>query len=62
MKKFTLVTATLILGFMLVQPAQARLGIGDPAPDFTLNDVNNDPHSLSDYTHRVVMLNWWATY
>ncbi len=62
MKKFTVITAALILGFMLVQPAQARLGIGDPAPDFTLNDVDYDPHSLSDYTHRVVMLNWWATY
>jgi thiol-disulfide isomerase/thioredoxin len=30
--------------------------------DFTLPDVNGDPHALSDYRGRVLMLNFWATW
>ncbi|NIV30482.1 MAG: redoxin domain-containing protein, partial [Anaerolineae bacterium] len=35
---------------------------GDPLPDFTLNDMQGKPHTLSTYQGKVVMLNFWATY
>ncbi|MFQ6104829.1 MAG: redoxin domain-containing protein [Candidatus Glassbacteria bacterium] len=62
MKKVMLISVALLLSLAVIQPAQARLSIGDPAPDFTLNDVDGNPHSLSDFTGYVVMLNWWASY
>ncbi len=33
-----------------------------PAPDFTLLDMDEEEHSLSDYRGKVVMLNFWATW
>lgn len=33
-----------------------------PAPDFTLPDMDEEKHSLSDYRGKVVMLNFWATW
>ncbi len=36
--------------------------IGGPAPDFTLNDLEGHPVSLSDYRGKVVLLNFWATW
>jgi len=32
------------------------VGPGDPAPDFTLQDVNGSSHSLSDYSGKVILL------
>lgn len=33
---------------------------GNPAPDFTLPDLDGRPHSLSDYRGKVVVLNFWS--
>lgn len=33
-----------------------------PAPDFTLIDQYGESHTLSDYTGKVVFLNFWATW
>jgi thiol-disulfide isomerase/thioredoxin len=33
-----------------------------PAPVFALKDMDGEPHSLSDYRGKVVMLNFWATW
>jgi thiol-disulfide isomerase/thioredoxin len=32
------------------------------APDFTLQDMDGESHTLSDYRGKVVMLNFWATW
>ncbi len=40
----------LLVPFLLAGPAQAvELGVGDPAPAFTLPDQHAEPRSLSDY-------------
>ncbi|UCB54285.1 MAG: TlpA family protein disulfide reductase [Thiotrichales bacterium] len=33
-----------------------------PAPDFTLEDMDEEKHSLSDLRGKVVLLNFWATW
>ncbi len=47
-----------------VIPVVERVGlrVGDPAPNFTLWDLNDDAVSLSQYRGRVVFLNFWATW
>jgi len=32
------------------------------APDFTLSDLDGNPHRLSDYRGKVVIVNFWATW
>ncbi len=39
-------------------PAEVRFD----APSLSLRDVQGDPHSLSDYRGRVVLVNLWATW
>ncbi len=39
-------------------PAEANY----PAPDLTLNDLDGNPRSLSDYLGQVVLVNMWATW
>jgi peroxiredoxin len=34
--------------------------IGEPAPSFTLPDLDGEPHSLDDYRDHVVVLNFWS--
>ncbi len=36
--------------------------IGYTAPDFSLLDIHDKTHNLSDYRGRVVLLNFWATW
>jgi len=36
--------------------------IGQPAPDFTLQDLEGNPVSLSDFKGKPVILNFWATW
>ncbi|MHC4942986.1 MAG: peroxiredoxin family protein [Planctomycetota bacterium] len=39
--------------------ASAEVPVGSPAPDFTLDDANRDPHSLSDFQGKVVLIFFW---
>lgn len=39
-----------------------RSVIGSPAPDFTMNDVNGKPVTLSDYRGKYVLLDFWASW
>ncbi|MFQ5931732.1 MAG: peroxiredoxin family protein [Nitrospiraceae bacterium] len=41
---------------------RAVLRVGDPAPNFTLWDLNGDVVSLSQYRGKVIFLNFWATW
>jgi len=38
--------------------AGAKVEVGQPAPDFTLTDINGQTHSLSDYKGKIVVLEW----
>ncbi len=38
------------------------LGIGDSAPDFTLNDIDGVPHTLSDYAGKVIVLSFFTSW
>jgi peroxiredoxin len=41
------------------KPIQSLM-VGLKAPDFTLNDLEDKAHSLSDYRERVVVINFWS--
>ncbi len=72
MKKGGLRALALILTLALVPAAgSAAAGLGHslsavegplPAPEFTLPDMDDEPHSLADYRGQVVLLNFWATW
>lgn len=38
------------------------VGLGKPAPDFTLNTLDGNPLTLSDLKGKKVILNFWATW
>ena len=38
------------------------LAYGQPAPDFTLPDVNSKPISLSDFKNKIVLIDFWASW
>ncbi|MDR3576734.1 MAG: redoxin domain-containing protein [Anaerolineaceae bacterium] len=41
------------------KPIQS-LAVGSKAPDFTLSDLENQAHKLSDYHQRVAVINFWS--
>lgn len=43
---------------MLAGVARATTEVGQPAPNFTLTDINGQTHSLSDYKGKIVVLEW----
>ena len=44
------------------ETAAPAASIGEPAPDFTLEDLDGEPFTLSDYRGEIVVLNFWATW
>jgi peroxiredoxin len=55
----------LIATFSIVWLQSAKyepLAVGKEAPDFTLTDLNENTHRLSDFRGKVVFLNFWATW
>jgi len=56
-----LATAFLMLALSANSTSNTTLAPGDKAPDFTLNDLDNTPHTLSDYTKagNIVVLEWF---
>lgn len=45
-----------------LDPSTEGLKIGQTAPDFTLNNLADEPVNLSDYRGQVVLMNMWATW
>ena len=44
------------------RPASEQVRIGNPAPDFTLNTLDNQPIKLSQFRGKPVLINFWATW
>jgi hypothetical protein len=55
--KSLLVAVALGAAFML-NNSQAAVASGQPAPDFTVTDLDGKTHRLADYRGRVVVLEW----
>jgi peroxiredoxin len=52
-------TGALVLPSLLVpRPAHAAASVGQPAPDFTLNDTAGKPVKLSQFKGKLVVLEW----
>ena len=58
MKRHAISLLTALFAAVLTMPASAEdsLAVGDPAPDFTLPDQEDQPHALTDYRGRWVVL------
>jgi len=44
------------------QPPQGKVQIGSPAPEITMNDVNDKPFSLSQLKGKYVLVDFWASW
>jgi peroxiredoxin len=44
------------------QAPQSKIQIGSPAPDITMNDVNDKPFSLSQLKGKYVLVDFWASW
>lgn len=58
MRSFLLTFAAAATLAVCAAPAWAGVAIGQPVPDFTLNDIDGQPHKLSDYKGKIVVLEW----
>ena len=58
MKKPLRLIALLAATFAAFSFARAAVQTGSPAPDFTLTDLDGNPHKLSDYKGKIVVLEW----
>jgi hypothetical protein len=61
MKKRALTLLAIGALLCLAPVAVAGVPVGNPAPNFTLKDVNGVNHSLTDFEGRVVLLNFWQS-
>jgi len=44
------------------KPAESGEGVGKPAPNFTVTDIDAKTHSLGDYGGKILVIDFWATY
>jgi hypothetical protein len=58
MKPFTFVFAALIAFGGLMSSARAAAVVGEPAPDFSLFDLEGHACKLSDFKGKIVVLEW----
>ncbi len=55
--KIIVITSIIILSFFALQTVSyAQLSIGEQAPEFTLNNIDNVPVSLNDFTGQAVLI------
>ena len=65
MKRFILVLLPIVIVLFVSAKAEKASIFGDnssPAPDFTVKDLKGREISLSNYSGKVVFLNFWATW
>lgn len=65
MKRFILVLLPIVIVLFACAKAEKASIFGDnssPAPDFTVKDLKGREISLSNYSGKVVFLNFWATW
>jgi hypothetical protein len=48
----------LLLSSIVAAPALAKVSVGQPAPDFALNDSNGKSHSLAEFKGKTIVLEW----
>lgn len=58
--KHTLFIAGLVL-LLAAGSASAAYQVGDSIADFTLNDSDGQPVNLSDFSGKVVFINFWGS-
>lgn len=54
----SLLAAALGFAVLAVGASAKQAVVGQPAPDFTLTDINGKAHSLSDYKGKTVVIEW----
>ncbi len=54
--------AGLGLSLLLREPSASPAGVGRPAPDFSLADLDGNPVRLADLIGRPVVVNFWASW
>ena len=52
----------LVIGLSLLRSQQGPIGVGKPAPDFTLTTFEGEQITLSDLSGKVVLVNFWASW
>ena len=63
LKRIIPVTAvTLLIVALAIAPVLALLPVGQQAPDFQLNDLHSNPHKLSGYRGKVVVIDFFTAY
>jgi peroxiredoxin len=71
MPRFLLIAALLLMGLLSLSgcsgespstPPAGPVAVGQPAPDFTLSDLNGQSYTLSQLRGKVVIVNFWATW
>ena len=45
-----------------VEEATPAVRVGEPLPALTLNDLRGQPHALSEWSGRTLLINFWATW
>ena len=57
-----LMVLLVVIGLSLLRSQQGPIGIGKPAPDFTLTTFDGEQISLADLKGKVVVVNFWASW
>lgn len=60
LQRIVLAITLFLLFSSAVQKVVAQVDVGDPAPDFTLTDLDGNSVSLSDYAGLVIFLNFFG--
>jgi peroxiredoxin len=61
-------TVVLVIGILTIMSNLSATGdrkypqVGDKAPDFSLVDMNGQPHKLSEFKGKPVLINFWGTF